>query len=158
VPGGVQTVTLAFNKVNPDPNAPDKSANVVLAEWQYLNGNGSVPPVSTSTWPNTSLISDGKPVPLRGGDSPKIRRCFADRSPFGSPLPSSIVDFDAVGSVLTTLETLIQPGVPLPPGTVGRPAASYQNNPGAVNPDYIAVTFEKKVLANDPLRIWLGVE
>lgn len=158
-PGGEQMVSLVFNRRATDPSIPDQTAQVIYTEAIWQNGSSTPPPPPMVVgWTNLPSNHDGKPTVVRGRDSPYIRRCFADRDPVAPPPPSSlceILSFNDITQVYSTIDSIT---VPPASGAIGRPAADYHYESTAPIPDYIPVTWEKKINSNDPLKIWLGVE
>jgi len=139
------TVTLAFNKKDPNPPVGgDGSTNVVLDQVEY-DGNGFVTPTTPlALWPNDPAFGDGKPVPLRGKVGASIPSCFADRA------PGLLATCDIVTNNLTVLDTNAY-------DSVARPAAAYHYHLGAANPHYVVPIWEKKIAAGGPTIIWIGV-
>jgi len=141
------TVTLAFNKLDPNPGVGgDGTVNVILDAVEYDGSGFVVPAGSQAIWPNDPGFDDGKPVPLRGKTGAPVPSCYADRVSLASPSTCDIVT-----NGLTVLDTN-------PHDSVGRPAASYHFHPGAANPDYAVATWEKVITAGGSRVIWIGVE
>lgn len=139
------TVTIAFFKVDPNPQVgEDGSVNVVLDQVEY-DGSGFVnPTIPLAVWPNDPAFGDGKPVPLRGKVGASIPSCFADRAPGQS------ATCDIVTNNLTVLDTNAYE-------SVARPAVTYHYHLGAANPHYVVPIWEKKITANGPTIIWISV-
>jgi len=149
---GEQMVSITFNKRNPDPLAADQTANVVYKEVAWQNGSNNHHLFVVTGWMNSTGYQDGKPTVIRGRDYPFIRRCFVDRLDTSVP-KCDIISYDDITGVYSSRDS-----VPAPPGTIGRPAADYHFENGAASPDYIPLTWERKDIQADPLKIWLGVE
>lgn len=154
--GTPQSVSIAFNQAEAGANPPDPSLSVIHEEWEYSAGSISAPSVPTmNAWPNSSSYDDHKPVPLRGRDSPYVRKCYATRAPYGASLPKDMLSHNAAASVLTTLQTIQPPDT----GELTRPAVAYQNKvvPNWTGTDHIAVAFEGEKNGT-ARRIRIGVE
>lgn len=151
---GEQMVSVAFNKRNPDPVAADQSSQVIYKEVAWQNGSTNVHLVVNVPWDNDAAFNDGKTVPLRGRDYPFIRRCFADRAPIAGGPPDDLLSWNDITEAFTSIDDVQLPD----DGGVARPAATYHYHSGAASPDYIAVSWERRTLASDVLRVWLGVE
>ncbi len=153
-------VSISYGTANSNPDIGDDSTNIFYEQWEYLNGGLSSPPSLPSPltvdWPNLDTAWDDRPAPLMGRASPFIRRCYATRIDDPAfPQRRDLFEFDPVYP--STLKIIDSDTDVI--SSVSRPAAAFLHFPGAVNPDYFAVTWEKRVDPPDNiLRVFLTIQ
>jgi len=139
--------SIAFGKAESQENPNDPTTNVVYDHWEYTPTSTLVSPPTypgaptTTSWPNSSVLFDDRPAPLSGRLSPLTWRCYATRSTQPSNTTADLMSFDPLSGVMSVIDsdTVNYSGI-------RRPATAYffDSTPGATDPDYFVVTWEKQ--------------
>lgn len=139
-------VGLTFNKIDlrANPTQLDKEVRYKEVEYDPQGTLGS-PAGFIPQWPNISGHDDLKPSPVQGRAAAALAQAYAGRSP-GINVSQDLININGV--VVDSSSHI----------TGARPAISYHYEAGATNPDYVALSWEKKVPNSTQLQVWVGVE
>lgn len=146
--GQNELVALAFNKIDlrQPPFQTQVSKNVIYKQVEYdPSGSLNTPSAVYPQWPNTTSHDDLKPSPIQGRSAAPMARAYAGRS----------LTTGGTQDLINNLGTVIDTSTHI---TGARPALSYYYEASAASPDYVAITWEKKVVAGGQLQVWVGVE
>jgi len=138
-------VGLAFNKI--DVSGVTPNIDVIYKQVSYDPTGGLSNVLTFPQWPNTTVDDDHKPASVMGRVASNLAVAYAGRSPGQMGASSDLINNN--GIVIDTSPHI----------TNSRPGLSYQYVSTALDPDYVAVCWEKTTtLQPTQVVVWVGVE